>query len=98
VKVAHSILVALAALALSSSFTVPVEGLPETAYDESEAVPYESISFFSITQRRSIPVPHSALRAEFLYGHRRTMLAEPSQPVQPTVGASIRILNHSLRC
>jgi len=34
-------------LVMSLSLTVPAEDLPETAYDESEALPYESTALIS---------------------------------------------------
>jgi len=40
-RVLRSALVVLATFALSLSFAVPAEDLPETAYDESESLPYE---------------------------------------------------------
>ncbi len=42
-----SILVLCLLLGLGVSLTVPVEDVPETAYDESESVPYEVPPLFS---------------------------------------------------
>lgn len=97
-RVAHSILVVLAAFALSSSLTVPVEDLPETPCDESEALPYESTRFFSITQPPAISVGNSVLRFEFSCEPRRKLLAEQSRLIPPRIGVSIHIVEHSLRC
>jgi hypothetical protein len=55
------ILVVLAALVLSWSFAVPVEDDPETPYDESEALPYDSNPVFSIVVQESARVLQSLL-------------------------------------
>ena len=44
----RSALALLLLLGLGVSLTAPAEDVPETAYDESEALPYESIPVFSI--------------------------------------------------
>ena len=44
----RSVLVLLFALALSVSFAIPAQDVPETDYDESESVPYESTPMFTI--------------------------------------------------
>ena len=56
-SVVHSFLVVLAALVLGLSFAVPVEDVPETLYDESETLPYESTPPFSIVQQESALAP-----------------------------------------
>jgi hypothetical protein len=53
---ASSIFVLFVLLAFGLSLAVPVEDLPETAYDESEALLYERTPLFSIV------VPLSAAR------------------------------------
>jgi hypothetical protein len=52
-------LVLFAAFSLSLSFAVPPEDLPETAYDESEAVPY------GITPQSSIRLQQAARAHQF---------------------------------
>ena len=47
-KRAYSILVLFLLLAFGASLAVPAEDVPETAYDESEALPYEGTPVFSI--------------------------------------------------
>jgi hypothetical protein len=44
----RSILVLCVVLAFGTSLAVPAEDVPETAYDESEALPYEGAPLFSI--------------------------------------------------
>lgn len=56
-RVLRTALVLLAAFALSLSFAVPVEDVPETSYDESEALPYESTPPFSIMEQESVLAP-----------------------------------------
>jgi hypothetical protein len=41
------VLVVLVAMVLALSFAVPVEDDPETTYDETETLPYESTPLFS---------------------------------------------------
>jgi hypothetical protein len=47
-KKPHSALVLLLLLGFGMSLAVPAQDLPDTAYDESETVPYESTPLFSI--------------------------------------------------
>jgi hypothetical protein len=100
--VLRSAVVIIVALALSMSFAVPAENVPETAYDESEPLPYEMTSLFSIRQQESARVPHLALRLEFpLQFHsraRRKMFAERLERTPRPTGGSVVILDHSLRC
>jgi hypothetical protein len=95
------ILVVLAALALSWSFAVSVEDDPETPYDESEALPYESSLTFSIVLQEFARALQSPLTLGFpLHFHPTArdgeILAERSAP-HPICG-SLTILDHSLRC
>jgi len=99
----HSVLVVLAALALSLSFAVPAEDVPETPYDESEALPYESTPPFSIMLHESARALQSALTLAFqLHFHPTArgdeILAEQSVRTPRPVSGSVTILDHSLRC
>jgi hypothetical protein len=97
------ILVMLAAFALSLSFVVPANDPPETPYDESEALPYESTPLFSITLQESAGVLQSALTLAFpLHSHPRarrdeTVTEQLVRTPHPICG-SVTILDHSLRC
>ena len=58
------ILVLLVVLGFGLYLAIPAEDVPETAYDESEAVPYESTPLFSIVMplapaRMTQAVPNS---------------------------------------
>jgi len=98
----RSVLVWLVALLLSVSFAVPTEDAPETPYDESEALPYESTPVVAIAAPKTVrEVPAvggaSQLLRTFLRRlevHRSGCWAEFPCAVSP----SLTILNHSLRC
>ena len=97
------VLVVLAALALSVSFAVPGEDVPETPYDESEALPYASTSVFSV------PVPNAVVRTpsgrpivavarpDSLRRFGSQGLDHPSGSPHP-ISDSFIILDQSLRC
>ena len=91
-RVLRSALVLLATFALSVSFAVSAEDLPETSYDESESLPYEMTPPLSgDLVQESAPtlqvVPKHALGRA---GYRG--LAAHHIP------DSLIILDHSLRC
>ena len=98
----HRILVVLATLTLCLSFAVPVEDDPETFYDESESVPYESTPLFSAMQdsaRELQSVLISALPPRVNPTARRDeVLAEQSARTPHPTYRSVTILDHSLRC
>jgi hypothetical protein len=97
------VLVVLAALALGLSFAVPVEDVPETPYDESEALPYESTPVFSIMLRESAGVLQSVLTPAFSLHFHPTVggdeiLTEQWARIPHPIRVSVTILDHSLRC
>jgi hypothetical protein len=97
------ILVVMAALALSLSFAVPVEDDPETPYDESEALPYESNPVFSIMLEESARAVQLLTTFAFpLHFHptakRNEILAKQSARTPHPISGSLTILDHSLRC
>ncbi len=99
----RSVLVLLAVFALSLSFAVPAEDVQETAYDESEALPYESTPLFSIMLEESERAAQLVLTSAFLPRVNPTcrrdeiLAAQSEQTVRPSAGC-VPILNHSLRC
>jgi hypothetical protein len=95
-KVFRFALVLLASLALSVSFVIPAEDLLETAYDESEALPYECTPSFFITQHESALAPR--LPAQFQREAKRKVLAQPLEREAHSICDSVTILDHSLRC
>jgi len=101
-KVLRSALALLATFALSLSFAVVAENLPETAYDESESVPYVATPPFSgdfvpgsAAALQVVPTvpdslfPHAPKR--FGWAWNRGLAAHP-------LLGSLIILDHSLRC
>jgi len=99
----RSLLVVLAALALCMSFAVPREDVPETPYDESEAMPYESGPVFSIMVQESARALLSLLTSALpprvdRTARRDEILAQQWARAPHPIGASATILDHSLRC
>ena len=77
----RSVLVLLIAVVLAMSVAVPAEDVPETAYDESEALPYESTSVFSIAVRKAVaPAPAVRTRVPLLRQQLRP-LPQRARPV-----------------
>jgi hypothetical protein len=100
-----SILVLCLFLAFGVSLVVPAENVPETAYDESEALPYEGTPLFSIV----VPQPSARIakaKAElscdsllrFNSLTKRCKGRRENNGRSPCVPNSLTILNHSLRC
>lgn len=99
----RSMLVLFVALVLSVSFAVPAEDVPETAYDESESLPWESTPVVSLaTPEISAKAPMVEPRVS------RPLLESSSKPSTPSVDNQRRRtyrssgfltnLDHLLRC
>jgi len=98
-RVVSFALVLLAVFALSLSFAVPVEDVSDTAYDESEMLPYERTPRFSVMQpQQSVSAPTSDLPLQFQREPNRGMLVDRAQCGARRLGDSLPIVNHSLRC
>ena len=71
-----SIFVLFVLLAFGVSLAVPAEDVPETAYDESEALPFEGVPLFSI------PLPQVAARTQVPVssGHLKLITPSPFTP------------------
>jgi len=97
-RVVRFTLVLLTAVALSLSFALPAEDVLETAYDESEALPYESTPPYFVMQDR----PTLAPALEFLFQVRREpkgeMPAERLDLDAYLACKSLIVLDHSFRC
>jgi hypothetical protein len=99
---ASSILVLFVLLAFGVSLAVPAEDVPETAYDESEALPYENAPLFSVV------VPQASVRIaeadscssqlRFNSSARRCNRSRENDTQSQHVPDSLTIRNHSLRC
>ena len=98
----RSALVLLVALFVSLAFAVPAEDVPETAYDESESLPYESTPVISIA------VPETAEQAvavrsrvsSLLLGSLRLGLEQADRIAGRAypMSDSLTILHRSFRC
>ena len=93
-----SILVLCVLLGFGVPLADPAEDVPETAYDESEGLPYEVIPLLSIVSRPvAARTPQPMLKSGSLsrrYEGRAEHRAWSAHPASN----SLPILNHSLRC
>jgi len=99
----RSVLVLFLVLIFGLSFTVPAEDIPETPYDESETLPFESTPGFSNVVQESGQTLHSVLTLAFpVHFHptavRDEILAEQSPWITHRICDSLVILDRSLRC
>ena len=98
-----SILILCVLLGFGVSLAVPAEDVPETAYDESEALPYESTPVVSIKAPKTFGEA-PAVRAgasQLLRTSLRRLEVRPSDRwagLPCTVSDSLIILDHSFRC
>jgi hypothetical protein len=103
-KKTRSVLVLLLLLlGLGVSLAVPAEDVPETAYDESETLPYLSAAVFSITvTHASDRTAKANLVCEFLLHFNSPMKrchgCRANNGRLHRLSGSPTILNHSLRC
>ena len=82
-------LVLLIAVVLGLSVAVPAEDVPETAYDESESLPYESTSVFSIAVPKAVAqAPAVRNRVPLLrLGRQQTALIAAEKANRMAIGA-----------
>ena len=91
--------VVFVALVLGLSLVVPAGDLPETAYDESEALPYEIRPFVSLTVPKPIPeVPAVCTRGDRPALVRSTHRSAHKNGSSVRISHSLTILDHSFRC
>jgi len=100
---ASSILVLSVLLAFGASLAVPVEDIPETPYDESEGLPYESTpSFSGLVPQASVGIAKAELSGDSLPVFDSLMKRCQSHRESPArslrVTDSPTILEHCLRC
>jgi hypothetical protein len=98
-----SILVLFMLLGFGVSLAVPAEDVPETAYDESEALPYEGTPLFSsVVPQASARIAKTELSRDFLLDlnslTKRCQRPRQNNVRSHCVPGSLTILNHSLRC
>ena len=94
-KRSRCLLVLLTALALSFSFVVPAEDIPETPYDESESLPYESTPSSSIVLQQSAC---SLQVAPTLSGDSRPMHHAARTQLAGFISECVIIFDLPLRC
>lgn len=93
----------LCVLCFGVSLVVPAEDVPETAYDESEALPYVSTSVFSFAVRKAV-VPAPAVRGMVSLPRPGSFRKLGTQQFDHGTGRaypicdSLTILDHVLRC
>jgi hypothetical protein len=101
-RVLRSALVLLATFALNVSFAIPAEDVPETAYDESESLPYEMAPLFSADLvQESSPILQFVPTGlgELVSAPRHALgLAEWRELAAHHISGSLIILDHTLRC
>jgi len=99
----RSVLVLLLLLVFGVSVVLPAEDLPETPYDESEALPYVGTLLFSI----ALPQPSGRIAkaqlncaSPFRFKPLATCGARSCKNYAESycVPVSVTIINHSLRC
>ena len=101
------ILILFVLLSFGVSLAIPAEDMPETAYDESEALPYEGTPLFSIEVPQAsarIAKAKAELSCDSLLGFnsltKRCKRHRKNNGRSHWVPDSLTILNHSLplRC
>jgi hypothetical protein len=99
----HFALVLFLLLAFGVSFSVPAEDVPETPYDESEALPYEGTPLFSPAAPQATGWIAKAERncgspLRFNSSTRRCQHRCESSSQSYCVPDSLTILDHAFRC
>ena len=101
-RVLRSALVVLATFALSVSFAVSAEDLPETSYDESESLPYEMTPPLSgdLVQESAPPLQVVPMVPSSLFSTPKHALGRAGYRglAAHHIPDSLIILDHSLRC
>jgi len=98
-----SILVFCVLLGFGMSLAVPAEDVPETAYDESETLPYNGTPLFSIAApQTSSGIAKAELRCGFLFRSaslmKRCKLRRKNNSLPGHVPDFATVLNQSFRC
>ena len=95
----RSVFILLAALVLGLSMALPQQDLPETAYDESESLPYEGTPLFTVSLPDCLSQPIDQSRS---CAPRRTAVRLQGTNLRAkdrfALASSRTILDHSLRC
>jgi hypothetical protein len=93
-----SILLLCVLLGFGAGLSVPAEDVPETAYDESQRLPYEVIPLLSSVSRPAAArTLQPMLKSGSLSGHCEGRAEHRAWSAHPASN-SLTILDHSLRC
>ena len=95
------ILILFVLIGLFVSPVFPAEDIPETAYDESETLPYETTPLYSLIVPQGLARAASAeLGHEFFIRFTTLVRRNPCFTGKSTyrISGSLTILNQSLRC
>jgi hypothetical protein len=99
----QSVFIVCALVLAVLSFALPTEVVPETAYDESESLPYETSALFSIAVPKDVsepsadPAAASLPRVACLRRLGLGLLDQRTGSAHP-ICDSLTILDRSLRC
>jgi hypothetical protein len=86
-------------LGFGVSLIAPAEDVPETAYDESETLPYVSTSIVSIAASKVAPAPSGwSVVAVFQLASFKAVGSQHQASSPYPIGDSFTILDRSLRC
>jgi len=99
----HCALVLFLLLAFGVFLAVPAEDVPETPYDESEALPYEGTPVFSIVAPQALgwiakAESNCGSPLRFNSSTRRCELRRENNARSHRVPVSLTILDHAFRC
>ncbi len=94
-------LLILGVLVFGLSLAVQAEDVPETPYDETEELPYESTPRVSVEMllesARTLQESDSFVESSPRIGPDETQV-EPAEQTAPSNSNSLTILNHCFRC
>jgi len=97
----RSVLVLLLLLMFGVCLVVSAEDVPETPYDESEALPYESTPLFSVAVlQASGRITKAELNCAFRFvsSTKRCKRRCEGSPQSRCVSDSVIVLDHAFRC
>jgi len=97
----RSVLVLLLLLMFGVCLVVPAEDVPETPYDESEALPYESTPVFSVAVLQAsgrITKVELSCAFRFVSSTKRCKRRCEGSPQSRFVFDPVIVLDHAFRC
>jgi len=97
----RSVLVLLLLLMFGVCLVVPAENVPETPYDESDALPYESTALFLVVAPQAsgrITKAELSCAFRFVSSANRCKRRCEGSPQSRCVPDSVIVLDHAFRC